>query len=378
MEPSSPTGRLRAWLREAVGTVRDAVAEPPEPQLPSPVAGGDAAPPEVRDALGAQALVGDGGLIACWQPVRAELDAAIDAFVAGRPVAVAVVGAAGSGREVLLDHAERRVRRADAGTLTTRIDAPPAGLLHNELETDLPDVSPRRQAVLVSGAHRAYRRRIGGFDDLQASLDLLSDTVDRILWVVEFDAVPWSFLDRVYEVSAHFSHVLEVPPLSAEDLHLALQRRLVALAGRARFLFPPPPDLPLEEHPGWTNGGYAARLHLASRGNPQAAGELVWRHLEPTPAADAFAVQAPPPLSLSDLGAVSPQHVIALELLLGQGALTPEDLAELLVLAPSEARSVLEGLVRLGLVQGDRHRGYAVDPVWRAPLVDHLQSKNLL
>ncbi|MCA8921614.1 MAG: hypothetical protein KDD82_07365 [Planctomycetes bacterium] len=377
MDATSPTARLRAWLQEALGVMRDAVAEPAAatPRAFAPAATPPA--PQLADAFSARALVGDGGLIAGWGPTRARLDDAVDAFVGGQPVAIAIVGEGGSGREVLLDHVERKVRRADGGTRAARVDAPRSGL-RDALRSALGDASAQRRALLLAAAHRAYRRRIGGFDALRAGLDLLSDTVGQVLWVVEFDAVPWSYLDRVYQVAAHFTHVVEVPALGVEDLHLALQRRLVALAGAARFEFVVPPELPLEEHANWARSGYPQRLHLASRGNPEAAGALVLRQLREGGGDGAYRVEAPPLLPLSDLGVLPPQHVVALELLLGHTALTPAELAELLVLAPSEARALLDGLGQHGLVSGDRHRGYAVDPVWRAPLTDLLRSKNLL
>lgn len=404
-------GWVKGFVSEALGVVREAVdpfAEHLAPQVsPSEMEGlsladaTDELPAPIREAFGLLALIGDGRQIECWQELWRQLDAATQRFLQGRRSAIAITGSTGSGRHVFVESllsllVERPQEKAE----------PEEILIHNleleticakerdflsrlskclELEGEPTSAGVKRQllngprrVILLERGHNLYIRKIGGFRALREWLALLGATLDRVLWVVEFDAFAWRYLDQIFQVGSYFDLVGSVPPLDVHDLKKAFERQMAGLSDIAvRFL--PPQGLGPSERQAWREEAFYERLHRASHGNPHAAGILFrqsTRWIEQLKTA--FIV--PPPLYPFEpvLAGFSKPALLALALILEHEKLSRGQLADQLLLSPGETQAMMDGLERYKVVNRLAGSRYTVSPVWLSAVGQNLRSWNIL
>jgi hypothetical protein len=354
-------------------------------------------PEALKEAFSPESLVGDADVPA-WADAREQLSAGLRRFVAGKRMAMALVGARGSGREALFDWLESQVmglageHDLRVGRLRTRPSLPELrGLVADLARTlglgEVEDLKalqgallegPRR-VVLVERAHNLYSRTIGGFDLLRGLQALISATAEHVLWVLEVDAFAWRYLEELLQVSGPFDVVAEVRPLSAEDLRGAFERQMASLEGHS-FQLLPLRGLAPEARSRWREEGYWTRLIEASAGNPSAASLLFTRDVRFSEQLN-MAWVLPPRLHPYGqvLAALSRTALLALAIVLEQHRLTAERLGELMLLSRSEGQALLDGFARYHIVTarppGNR---YAVNPAWIGPIEAHLRDWNIL
>ncbi len=73
-----------------------------------------------------------------------------------------------------------------------------------------------RFVVVLEGFQNLYLRDMHGFAALEAFLLVISQTSDKIFWVVSSSRYGWQYLDKIYNVAAHFSHMRFVDRLSQD------------------------------------------------------------------------------------------------------------------------------------------------------------------
>jgi hypothetical protein len=308
-------------------------------------------------------------------------------------VAVAVTGPSGSGSGVLLDEFERLVRKRQPELRRGRLVVPDdASLDEGALLTALADAldlagvtdldtlrqrlleGPQR-ALLVSRGHNLYMRTIGGFRVLRRALALLGSTLGRVLWVVEIDAVAWSYLDQVFRLGSYFDQIVRVPPLEAEDLRVSFERAIGSLEGRYTFQFH-------DDHSGseWRGEHYWRRLAEACHGNPRAAAGLFRQALRWSEQRQLAFVLPPQSFPFQQvLAGLAPTALLALSLILEHQSLSCQQLADLLLLNVGEAQAILDGLERKSVVfPSGETPVYLVNPPWQAAVCEQLSGWNLL
>lgn len=161
---------------------------------------------------------------------------AFDRWSEDRSSTLAIVGEKGSGKTTLVRLARQQVfgdtpvREVELGR---SIDDPA------ELEKRLAEAfdldAPRnvveaidRQdpaVAVVEGLHHLFVRALGGFDAMEAFLEIVAATSAKVLWVVTIDESAWRYLNRVVGIESHFVHKVSTTNLSAEKLERAIMAR---------------------------------------------------------------------------------------------------------------------------------------------------------
>lgn len=73
-----------------------------------------------------------------------------------------------------------------------------------------------RFVVVLEGFQNLYLRDMHGFAALEAFLLVISQTSDKIFWIISSSRYGWQYLDKIYNVAAHFSHMRFVDRLSQD------------------------------------------------------------------------------------------------------------------------------------------------------------------
>lgn len=161
---------------------------------------------------------------------------AFDRWIEDRSATLAVVGEKGSGKSTLLRLAEQRVfdgTRVVHPSLGRSIDDPDelaertasafdvdgTDRLTEEINAQPPTVA------IVEDLHHLFVRALGGFDALEAFLEIVAATSANVLWVVTVDEFAWRYLNRVVGLDAHFVHTVSTTNLSAGKLEAAIMAR---------------------------------------------------------------------------------------------------------------------------------------------------------
>lgn len=119
---------------------------------------------------------------------------------------VAVVAAPYAGRDAVLEVA---VEETDA----KRVDLDPG---------DPPPAVPETGALVVSGCHHLFERRVGGFDRLETFLDRVAAT--DALVVTGWNRYAWGYLALAREAARPFDTTLALPGVDAEALATLVDR----------------------------------------------------------------------------------------------------------------------------------------------------------
>jgi hypothetical protein len=73
-----------------------------------------------------------------------------------------------------------------------------------------------RFVVVLEGFQNIYLRDMHGFAALEAFLLVISQTSDKVFWIVTSSRYGWQYLDKIYNVSAHYSHMRFVDRLTQD------------------------------------------------------------------------------------------------------------------------------------------------------------------
>ena len=262
---------------------------------------------------------------------------------AGAPVqpgVYAIVGDNGSGLEALPEALAElgvgltvlrptgRLRAADPAIAWL---AEALGCAGGSLEALTTHLLRRGGTLLLFDLHLLFLRTVGGFDALQAILELMQATSDRCTWVCAARSPTWSLLrgaPQAVDLSI-FRGVVELEPLSAEALgawllpslsRAGLQGRFGALDADGERTHEPRAELRAQ-------AGYLRLLEDLSQGYPLVA-EGLWRRSHREGAApgevEHSAPAVPKVLALLNLG---DEELFMLTALAVHGSLTVAELA---------------------------------------------------
>ena len=166
----------------------------------------------------------------------AVIQRAFDRWVEDRSATLAIVGEKGSGKTTLLRLAEEqvfgdsRIVRVglgrsvdDPGELRSRLvrafELDDAASLAGEINAQPPAVA------IVEDLHHLFVRALGGFEAMEAFLEVVVATSANVLWVVTVDEFAWRYLNRVVGIDAHFVHKVSTTDLPPEKLEQAIMAR---------------------------------------------------------------------------------------------------------------------------------------------------------
>jgi hypothetical protein len=94
----------------------------------------------------------------------------------------------------------------------------------NELISKINE-SPKRRIVFLEGFQNMYLRTIQGFEALESFLLVLSQTGNRIFWVVTSSKYGWEYLNKIYQTSGFFTHLRKIDNVSADVIEDIIMSR---------------------------------------------------------------------------------------------------------------------------------------------------------
>ncbi|MBL4844704.1 MAG: hypothetical protein JKY65_04190 [Planctomycetes bacterium] len=397
------SGHLRAILSQTAAIFQTAVTGRPEAGVaPADLEGlsleeaSAELPDPIRRAFSLEDLSDSARKLASCDETWSEIDDLVRRFLRGRRAAIAVTGLRGTGRRGYLQRiASIAGEGEDVGLSRLRFDsirtgaseflgpaAQALGLEAGDLDPD--DLARQllegpRRVVIVERAHNLYMRKIGGFEALQAALALVAATLDTVLWVFEIDRYAWEYLDELSQLHDYFDLIVEAPLLSEEDLKEVFERQLSDLDETFPTKFLAPKDLPESQRETWREEGFYKRLHAASSGNLESAGILFCRSTRWSVQLKKAVVLPIPTIPFEEALSSYPRtSLLALAMLVEHEELSQQDLADLLLISPGRAQSVLDTFVRHSVTTRRETGRYVVNTPWLAAIGSHLSNWNVL
>lgn len=167
----------------------------------------------------------------------ATLQRALDRWRRGHAAAVAIVGEKGSGKTTLLRAGHELFGDTPVWILELGATTPDPEALARRIadalgleSTDWTALAAamreaERTIAVVEDAHHMFIRSLGGFEGMEAFLELVTATRSHVLWVITIDEYAWLYLDRVMGIAAHFTHTINTTNVSPELLEQAIMAR---------------------------------------------------------------------------------------------------------------------------------------------------------
>lgn len=79
--------------------------------------------------------------------------------------------------------------------------------------------------VYLEGLQNMFLRNINGFDALEALWLIISETKEKVFWVVTCSRYAWEFLNKAEGIETHFTHLLFTDVMTDEQLKTVIMNR---------------------------------------------------------------------------------------------------------------------------------------------------------
>ncbi len=315
----------------------------------------------------------------------------------GQRVTVLVTGARGSGKTSLLNCAARiafpsvPVLRAQ---FSQRIRSPQQmdeffrDLFHLSSGADLVTaLNRRRQVVILEEFERTFLRCMNGFEALRGFLRLMSATSGFVLWIISMNRVSFRYLDAAAGLSRSFSHRINAMAVSQEHMTEAILQRHTLSGLRLHFAPVPPGDAHISRLRRFAGLEQTPRqlflnaLYRQSQGLFRSAFELWLGSVDRIEGAMVRMLQPLDPNYKHLEAELAVDDLFILQAVLQHSSLTPDELAEVLILTADEARLRLERLEALEILEPEPEPAFAglrVRPQAERFVREALSRQNLL
>lgn len=326
----------------------------------------------------------------------AAITRAREAWQAGRPASLLIVGERGSGKSSLLNCA---VQRMFADDRPIRLEFSERMVLESQLENyfcratgvegpeDLQHyLTSERRVIIVEELERAFLRQVGHFDAIRALIRLIHATCRQTLWILSINQVAFKFLDAAVGLSQIFSHRIDAARASEEALRQAIlvRHRLSGL----RLQFAPAPETRKGlvelltsklQRPLDAEGVFFQSLARESSGIFRTAFEIWLSHIERIEGGICYLK----PIFHRDLTPITDylqqSDLFSLVAVMQHGSLTDDEHAKVFSQTRVESRSALDRLQAFELIEPDPfHPGYRVRPEAIRIVRQALYAHNLL
>jgi hypothetical protein len=314
----------------------------------------------------------------------------------GRPAALLIVGARGTGKTSLINCAvtqcfpevevvreEFRQRVVTQEALREYLGARLGAGDPDGLEAFL---GQRRRVIVLEEAERTFLRHVNHYGAARALQRLIAATCPSVLWIVSLNSAAFHLLDAALQFGSGFSHRVNTGGASRDDLRNAILVRHNLSGLRLEFLS----GEEAGASPGRWFTGLAAGVRTAeslffdaltreSDGIYRSAFDIWLAHMEGVQAG-ALYLRA---LSQPDLGPVisefDQQDLFTLAAVLQHGSLTPEEHATVFQWNPAESRAQIDELAAREILEPDQARGgFRVRPHALRLVREALYRRNLL
>jgi hypothetical protein len=391
--------RLRRWLvrigwREPLPATAQITRRPLLPKEFSEEISSGRVPAIYRELFRPEA-VRDPKLLVGRDEGLAAIAEARELWEEGRPVAVVISGARGSGKTSLINcalptalHGLEIIRGEFHERLSTA-DQLRDFLAHSfeiedpgQLETFL---AGRRRVVIIEELERTFLRQVGHYSAIRAIQRLVAATCRSTLWILATNRFAYEFLNASIRLGDSFSHYINTTRVSRETLREAILRRHYLSGLRLEFEDPPPDKKWTTTLNNKIEGALTAediffdRLSRESDGVFRAAFEMWLTHVD---SAENGLLKMRP-LVVEGLSPVvdtlSMSHLYTLVAILQHGSLNADQHAVVFQKTAAASMGTLNELLTRELIEPDPGRdGFRVAAEARRVVFEALYQRNLL
>jgi predicted ABC-type ATPase len=328
-----------------------------------------------------------------------ELSKQYQNFKNGHPSKVMIFGETGSGKTSLLYFTQNMLLRNEKViNITFEHTIPDKNKLIGILAAgfNLPDCRTlddlKRQLNLLPGPvylicenlHNLYLKKMGGFEILQEFLLLMNHTQKKVFWIVSCNKYSWEYLQIVAGVKLHFTKVIDLGNLNAEEIENVIVKRQ-RISGYQVIYTPAPEDLVSKTYKkcktpqakqNYLHDRFYKRLAFASGGNLMVAMQLSLKAIEKVEK-DYLIVNVAVKVDSNFLTTLSEESLFYLTALLQHGELCVEEYSIIFNTTIEQASLVVNSLTDKGILN-ENEGNYKIHPYLLRPIVQVLLNKNLL
>jgi hypothetical protein len=360
-------------------------------------------PPLYRQLFDVEGEVPWDELLVAREEGMATLERAFERWSDGHAASVVVRGEKGSGRTTLVriatDHllAGHPIHSVDLHyTVTDAADLIAA--IASAFEVEAADWKALENALLdgepaigiLEDAHHLFIRALGGFGVLEAFLQFVTVTQQRVFWILTIDEYAWNYLDRAVGLAPHFTHEVTTTNLAAarleeavmarhevsgyglrfETTERAVERRLID-----RFLRrPPESELSLKER---RRKAFFRDLNQIAEGNIFMALFYWLRSIDRVDDND-LVLKDPSIIDVEFLDQLPLPALHTIAAIILHGGLSPTEHERIFQLTPAESRLQLASLADSHLIfRSARDGEYKINKVLYRPFIRLLRGKNV-
>ncbi len=238
--------------------------------------------------------------------------------------------------------------------------------------------------LICENFHNLYLRTVGGFGLLNDFLLLMNQTQKKIFWIVTGNKYSWDYLQVVAEIKPHFTRVIDLGNLNAEEIENVITKRQRISGYQVKYR----PSLADKEMKAFKKcktpkdkqkflaKKFFSRLATASGGNLMVAMQLSLQAIEKVEK-DYLIVNADVKVDSSFLNALSEESFYVLTALLQHGVLSIKQTATIFNMKLDNATLIMNSLCDKSIIlENEGH--YKIHPYLFRPVVQVLTNKNLL
>ena len=243
----------------------------------------------------------------------------------------------------------------------------------------------QQNVVIIEGLQNLYIRHLDGFEAIEALLQIISETSDRIFWMVTSSRYAWAYLAKTVALDDHFSHTGRCDHLDADRIKALIMKR--HKASGYELLFEPSEEMKQsriykkmvsdeDQIQEYLTTTFFKKLAEIAEGNASIA-MIFW--LRSIRDFDDHTLYIKPLeiASVDALNAVKPDIPFTLASLMLHDTLTPAELAMTLRLSESAARLLLMRLLAKGIVTR-QNDAFALNHLVYRQVIRGLTQRNII
>lgn len=250
----------------------------------------------------------------------------------------------------------------------------------------------KKKVVIIENFENLFLRIVNGASGLKGFLGMISETSEKLFWVVTVRKYAWSYFEKIGKISAHFYYKVNLAPLNREEIEkLILVRHNVS---GFNLLFDEPQN-PTEqrklkkikdekEKQKIIQQDFFDTLLEISEGNPLLA-IFYWLSSVSEGENNQINVKELVKLDFRFVNKLPQDYLYSLAAFIQHSELTLEEHSQIFHSSQTNSRLVIEALLVLGLIREEKKVNekvstfyYSLNPVVYTPIVKVLKSAKIL
>lgn len=95
---------------------------------------------------------------------------------------------------------------------------------YEEIISEL-NIDPKYKIIILEDVHKIYLRKFGGLEAMKKLLLIISETSNKIFWIVSISYHAWQLLNRILNISNYFPFQIKTEILTKEQIKEAILKR---------------------------------------------------------------------------------------------------------------------------------------------------------